>query len=362
MHQRLSGAYRWQRDLQRNRVRPSCPTSAPQNCDGTCIAQTAPCAGKCLGGQKYCPTSNTCINSSGCCSPADCSAGGANTIATCTNNTCGIACSSASYSMCGTSCTDLNSDPNNCRTCGSKCGTSIPKCMSGSCVQCLTTVDCSGNKVCSSNQCICPNTDSACGAGCTACSGSTPRCSAGSCVQCLTTADCAGNKVCSGNQCVAPLACGDVLPAVSFPTVLVASGTPPTPAGGAITEGMYALTNVTYYSSSYSSVPGDSFQLQNGAFHLRHTTYSTTGSAMTGYEELGRMRLQAPRWLSTWRCAEHQIPPKRCGNTQHRQPRSKRSPDPRPILALRPSLCSNDRPSERERAIDGIDVATTAVR
>ena len=266
---------------------PSCPTSAPQNCDGTCIAQTAPCGGKCLGGQKYCSTSNTCISSSGCCSPADCSAGGANTVAICTNSTCGIACSSASYSMCGTSCTDLSSDSNNCRTCGSRCGTSTPKCLSGTCVQCLTTGDCSGNKVCSGNQCTCPNTDGACGAGCTACSGSTLRCSGGTCVQCLTAADCSGNKVCSGNECVAPLACGDALPAVSFPTVYVASGTPPSPAGGAITEGVYALTKVTCYSSSYSSVSGDSFQLQNGAFHLRHVTYSTSGSALTGYEELG---------------------------------------------------------------------------
>jgi hypothetical protein len=266
---------------------PGCPTTTPQNCDGTCIVQDAPCAGKCTGGQKYCSNSNKCINPTGCCAAADCPAGGANTVPTCTNNVCGIACSSATYTMCGNSCSDLGSDANNCRACSNKCGISTPKCFSAVCVECISTPDCSGSKVCSGNQCICPNNDGACGATCTPCSGSTPRCSGGTCVQCLTTTDCSGNKLCLGNQCKAPLACGDTLPEVTFPTVYVLSGTPSVPAGGTIAEGMYALTKVTCYSSNYGSVSGDSFQLQNGAFHRRHTTYSVSGSAMTGYEEIG---------------------------------------------------------------------------
>jgi hypothetical protein len=83
-----------------------------------------------------------------------------------------------------------------------------------------------------------------------------------------------------------PFVCGDPLPAVTFPTVLTSTGTPPAAAGGEITEGLYVLTEVVFYGS-YSSVPGDVLAMRPGYFHRQHTTYSTTGSALTGYEEIG---------------------------------------------------------------------------
>ncbi len=83
-----------------------------------------------------------------------------------------------------------------------------------------------------------------------------------------------------------PFVCGDPLPAVTFPTVLTSTGTPPSATGGEITEGLYVLTEVIFYGS-YSSVPGDVLAMRPGYFHRRHTTYSTSGSALTGYEEIG---------------------------------------------------------------------------
>ncbi len=83
-----------------------------------------------------------------------------------------------------------------------------------------------------------------------------------------------------------PFVCGDPLPAVTFPTVLTSTGTPPAAAGGEITEGLYVLTEVIFYGS-YSSVPGDVLAMRPGYFHRKHTTYSSSGSALTGYEEIG---------------------------------------------------------------------------
>jgi hypothetical protein len=106
-------------------------------------------------------------------------------------------------------CADLNSDANNCKTCGNKCGASAPKCSSATCVQCTgsgVSPDCPGKTICQSNQCICPNTDSACDATCTACTRATPKCStAGHCVQCTSDSNCSGNAshcLLSSNTCV----------------------------------------------------------------------------------------------------------------------------------------------------------------
>jgi hypothetical protein len=83
-----------------------------------------------------------------------------------------------------------------------------------------------------------------------------------------------------------PFTCDDPLPAVTFPTVLTSTATPPQPAGGVITEGVYVLTQVVIYGT-YSSVPGDVFELRDGYLHHQHTSYSSSGSALTGYEQIG---------------------------------------------------------------------------
>lgn len=83
-----------------------------------------------------------------------------------------------------------------------------------------------------------------------------------------------------------PFMCGDLLPAVAFPVVLTSTSTAPAAAGGTIADGVYVQTQVVIYGT-YSSVPGDVFELRNGFVHRRHTTYSSAGSALTGYEEIG---------------------------------------------------------------------------
>jgi hypothetical protein len=96
----------------------------------------------------------------------------------------------------------------------------------------------------------------------------------------------AGSSGGEPGQAPQPFACGDPLPSVTFPTVLTSTGTPPVAAGGELTPGLYILTQVVFYGT-YSSVPGDVLELRPGYFHRRHTTYSSTGSALTGYEEIG---------------------------------------------------------------------------
>jgi hypothetical protein len=191
----------------------TCPTGLPQNCNGTCIAQNAACNGTCPADKKYCSSSGTCIAGDGCCTAADCPTGGANTVATCTSNSCGIACSPSSDTKCGTDCFDLTSNAAHCGACGTNCGSSpsTPQCHSGSCVQCLNTSDCpaGSGKVCSNYQCTCSgSTPLDCGGTCIAscpsnkvcnttthqcaCSGSTPLDCGGTCI-----ASCSSNKVCN---------------------------------------------------------------------------------------------------------------------------------------------------------------------
>jgi hypothetical protein len=90
----------------------------------------------------------------------------------------------------------------------------------------------------------------------------------------------------AGSMEPVPFSCGDELPPVTFPEVFTGTGTPPVPEGGAITEGLYLLKQVVIYGT-YSSVPGDVFELRAGQLHHRHTTFSSSGSALTGYEQVG---------------------------------------------------------------------------
>jgi hypothetical protein len=81
-------------------------------------------------------------------------------------------------------CVNLQSDPNNCGTCGTACpqGSS---CRHGTCQR--------GG---------CPAGEVVCGAGC--CSGATPFCNTttSTCVQCLTNTNCAAGQTCCGGQCL----------------------------------------------------------------------------------------------------------------------------------------------------------------
>jgi hypothetical protein len=168
-----------------------------------------------------------------------------------------VACADPGANACG-GCTTLSAELG--RPCGGPCGTYA--CDSPNALRCNDP----GLNACNG----CGRLDNQPGGSCSGCG--TWKCSGEVSVTCDLTS-CA-------------FACGDALPAVTFPTVLTGSGSAPLAAGGAITEGVYRQTRVTIYGT-YSSVPGDSFELRNGYFHQRHTTYSSAGSALTGYELIG---------------------------------------------------------------------------
>ncbi len=181
----------------------SCPAGA-QLCEGACIAQTAPCVGKCTGGQQYCASSNTCIAASACCSSSDCSG----SKPYCSGGIC-VACTSDS--QCGTN-KVCNSTSNECvcasGTCGSTCQTcsgNTPYCSSnGTCVACTSDDQCGPNKVCSSTTNACACASGTCGSTCQTCSGGT-TCQGGTC------ACPAGTSTCGGSSCVStndPTHCG----------------------------------------------------------------------------------------------------------------------------------------------------------
>lgn len=85
----------------------------------------------------------------------------------------------------------------------------------------------------------------------------------------------------------APLGCGDPMPRSAFPLVLTSSASPRLPAGGSVTEGLYALTNVTIYGDYYS-VPWGAIELRGGYVHRRYVNYTPEGEARAGDEQVGQ--------------------------------------------------------------------------
>ncbi len=68
--------------------------------------------------------------------------------------------------------------------------------------------------------------------------------------------------------------------------MLTSDAAPPKPAGGKLNDGVYVLQRVEIYGSYYS-VPGDAFELRAPYLIHERVTYSKTGSALTGYKEVG---------------------------------------------------------------------------
>lgn len=120
-------------------------------CAGGCFA-CAPGQSCCYGpGMVCCGTACTNVNSdSQNCSSCGhkCPAGPPNSTPTCTNGQCGFACN-AGFSQCGNSCVLLDNDVNNCGSCGHKCPTGMG-CTYGFCE--------SVTRQCDSPQCD-PNTN-----------------------------------------------------------------------------------------------------------------------------------------------------------------------------------------------------------
>ena len=118
-----------------------CP--GPTGGNGQAVCNTGTCGISCNTGYSVC--GNTCknlktdSNNCGTCGNVCPGPTNGNGTAICTNGSCGISCNSAQgYSLCGTECVKLGSDPANCNTCGNVCpgptaGSGQAVCNSGTC-------------------------------------------------------------------------------------------------------------------------------------------------------------------------------------------------------------------------------------
>lgn len=181
--------------------------SDPMHCgacdnDCTALAGVDPTRARCLSGG--CSTSGACISGYGDCnsmasdgceswlrSPTHCG----NCTVSCPVTAplcsalptgaiaCATSCTGASPDMCGTLCTDVRSDPDNCGTCGHTC-TSTAAHTRGSCTAsvCGTTCDV-GYHLCT-GVCVSNSDPATCGTRCSPCptsSGGTATCTSGAC-------------------------------------------------------------------------------------------------------------------------------------------------------------------------------------
>jgi len=209
-------------------------TQETETCVSGCCAITAAQANSpsCTGGGG-----TTCAPSTGTCQylfPESCSSTGKQDITTCTNgvstttydNPCQIsgfdpaanACTTGTCNQstgvcesvctfpntqCGSTCTNLTTDLNNCGSCGNTCSTG-QTCSSGTC---SSNTTCTGTRtnpfyLCSSNTCVLIPVCGTSTGGCTAAGGS-----------CNVQSTCTGTQTnpyytCSGNTCVSNPVCG----------------------------------------------------------------------------------------------------------------------------------------------------------
>jgi len=168
-----------------------CPT--PDTCCGDFCVDTTTSSSSCGFCGNVCPTGSVCADSF-CQTPGTCNGG-----PTCTG----------ADSCCPSGCTDVNTDPNNCSTCGFGCPTG-DTCVAGNCT---APASCNGGPICTGVQ-------QCCATGCTDidtdpnnCSGCDNVCPAGdTCVAgvCTAPARCNHGPSCSGTLQCCPAGCVDI--------------------------------------------------------------------------------------------------------------------------------------------------------
>ncbi len=177
---------------------------------------------------------------------------------------CVSSCSGNTPTLCGNSCTDTNTDPNNCKTCNTVCpavtGGGVPTCAGGVCGvtcnsgehQCGTTTMCAldtdpnncgpsctkcappggGTVSCTNNACVpaCPSTQTVIGGTCT-CPSNTPTfCGSGSSGTCVDTTSDANNcgscgRSCLGGSCLSGVCQPWTVGGTSNPSSVATDGT-----------------------------------------------------------------------------------------------------------------------------------------
>jgi hypothetical protein len=149
--------------------------NATPRADRTACAGSSPCKGSCNGTSASCTypgVETTCVQPSctgqtatlaascagdGTCTPATtkpCNGYGCST----TSPVCQTSCPVSGQILCNGSCVDVLTSPSHCGATCAVCGGATPKCVSGNCVQCATTADCTTG-VCTNNTCVCSAPD-----------------------------------------------------------------------------------------------------------------------------------------------------------------------------------------------------------
>jgi hypothetical protein len=99
-------------------------------------------------------------------------------------------------------------------------------------------------------------------------------------------------NTCDGGECIPAVERFDCTfappPQCPLPPFTTTSAQPPAPVGGTILNGTYVISQVRFFGTAPSSVPGDTIQLSGGFFNRNHTTYlASSGAALAGDHAAG---------------------------------------------------------------------------
>jgi hypothetical protein len=276
------------------RLHKTCgPSSAPDNCGAARSIDCGTCSQP-----DTCGAGNTCVPPG--CTPetnaAFCTRLGKECSAFSGYDNCGIGRSA----NCGT-CTQpkvcqsdntcacpAENDATFCARLGKTCGNvsaadNCGKSRSATCGSCMSPKTCGATNVCAcvaeAPAAFCARLGKNCGSVTAA-----DTCGTSRTIDCGT---CTGTEACGNkNVCVVPLACTGRNDAITVTFFDFTGSTAPTPVGGTLVDGYYTSSKITAYGNVDSAV-GGSLEIRSGFIRRVHTTYSTMGSALTGWTEQG---------------------------------------------------------------------------